>query len=134
MEAFERVRMLGIDSPETVAYRNKPYEYDGITNLTCLEYWGLRAKDFVKSKIEGRYVYIEFDRIAGLRGYYGRLLAYVYLNGSDFTAELVKLGYARVYEEGDFSKESEYTKYQDQAIQKKSGLWSCMNSSNLSKS
>ncbi|RLI75822.1 nuclease, partial [Archaeoglobales archaeon] len=123
---IERVRMLGIDTPETSAERNKPNEYDGITNLSCLEYWGIQAKNFAKTELEGKQAYIEFDSEAGLRGYYGRLLAYVYVDSKDFTAELVKQGYARVYEEGECRKEAEYLKYQQQAFNEKRGLWSCL--------
>ena len=35
----ERVRMLGVDTPEKSAEDNKPNEYDGITDLGCLAYW-----------------------------------------------------------------------------------------------
>jgi micrococcal nuclease len=125
----ERVRMLGVDTPETTADKNKPNEYDGITDLECLEMWGGKAKDFTK-QLEGKTVIIEFDNIAGTRGYYGRLLAYVYFeNTTDFTAELVKRGYARVYVEGNFKKEDEYLKYQEKAIRERIGLWSCISGS-----
>ncbi|ADC64647.1 nuclease (SNase domain protein) [Ferroglobus placidus DSM 10642] len=122
----ERVRFLGVDTPEKSASDNKPYEYDSITDLQCLANWGMKAKEFT-GKLEGKYVYIEFDELAGLRGYYGRLLAYVYLqNGTDFTAELVKKGYARAYTEGEFKKEQEYVRYQEKAMAERLGLWSCM--------
>jgi|GEM_PF-4671677 micrococcal nuclease len=121
----ERVRMLGVDTPETAASKNKPYEYGDITDLDCLASWGLKAKQYTESKLEGKYVYIEFDPIAGMRGYYGRLLAYVYYDSTDFTAELVKQGYARVYTEGNFEKESEYVTYQSTAMENNVGLWTC---------
>jgi len=121
--SIERVRMLGIDTPETTASRNKPNEYDSITDLECLASWGLKAKQYVKTRLEGTYVYIEFDSMAGKRGYYKRLLAYVYYDNTDFTAELIKRGYARVYTEGDFEKEFEYVSYQNLAIKNNVGLW-----------
>ncbi len=127
--SVERVRFLGVDTPETKAEKNRLYEYDAITNLTCLAEWGLKAKNFTKSNIEGKYVYIEFDKLAGFRGYYGRLLAYVYYPNetTDFTAELIKRGYARVYEERIFEKKLEYLKYQSHALEKGKGLWEeCM--------
>jgi micrococcal nuclease len=123
--SIDRIRMLCVDTPETSAERNKPYEYDDITDLECLEYWGKQAKTFATNTLEGKEVYIEFDDTAGLRGYYGRLLAYIYINGTDFTAELVKKGYARVYEEGECRKEAKYLQYQQQAMQSSVGLWSC---------
>ena len=121
----DRVRMLCVDTPETSAERNKPYEYDAITDLDCLEYWGKQAKAFAYNTLQGKTVQIEFDETAGLRGYYGRLLAYVYVDSTDFTAELVKRGYARVYEEGECKKEAEYLSYQQQAMQSNLSLWSC---------
>lgn len=100
----ERVRMLGVDTPEVVASKNKPYEYDNITDLKCLAYWGKKAKEYVKEKLEDKKVEIEFDSIAPHGDHYGRLIAYVFYieDGKliDFTAELVKEGYARVYIEG----------------------------------
>ncbi len=69
-------------------------------------------------------VYIEFDDVAGLKGYYGRYLAYVYLpNGTDFNALLVKNGLARVYVEGEFRKEDYYLKLKEMAKANKTGLW-----------
>lgn len=123
----EKVRFLGVDTPETEVSRNKPNEYDHITDLTCLTEWGLKAREFTKKAIEGKDVYLVFDPISPRRGYYGRLLAYVYLlNGTDFTEELVRLGYARVYVEGTFVKKDEYLRVQGSAMKLRAGLWSCM--------
>lgn len=124
---IDRVRFLGVDTPETSASRNKPDEYDHITDLECLASWGKEAKLFTQDYLQDKTIYIEFDAIAGKRGYYGRLLAYIYLeNGTDFTALLVKKGYARVYTEGEFKKENEYLTYQNLAKSKYAGLWGCI--------
>lgn len=124
--SVERVRLLGIDCPEEATSNNKPNEYDGITDLDCLAYWGIEAKIFAKSWLEGKDVYIEFDSTAGFKSY-GRWLCYVYMqNNTDFNAELVKRGLARVYEEGECSKESYYLTLQQQAMDERIGLWSCM--------
>jgi len=119
-----RVRLLGIDTPEKYPDKNKLNEYDGINNLYYLSFWAEKATNFTRSWLEGKEVYIQFDDLAGLKGYYGRWLCYVYLeNGTDFNAELLKRGYARVYEEGNFHKESYYLTLQDQAMEDKVGLW-----------
>jgi len=119
-----RIRLLGVDCPETIAEKNKPYEYDSITDLEYLAKWGLKAKEFAEKVLDHGTVYIEFDRLAGFKGYYGRYLAYVYLeNGTDFNALLVKNGLARVYVEGTFEKESEYLKLENYAKTHKIGLW-----------
>jgi len=120
----EKVRFLGVDTPETEEDRNRPNEYDHITDLRCLTIWGLKAEQFTRDSIEHRQVYLVFDPISPRRGYFGRLLAYVYLiNGTDFTAELVKKGYARVYVEGTFEKKEEYLRYQREAMERGLGLW-----------
>jgi len=122
--SVERVRMLGVDTPEKTPEGNRPREYDDISDLEYLAEWGKKAMKFTESALEGRYCYIEFDDDAGIRGYYGKLLAYVYYeNGTDFTAQLVKLGYARVYTEGEFDKEEYYLQLQQEAIENHRGLW-----------
>ena len=71
-------------------------------------------------------MYIEFDSIAGFKGYYGRWLCYVYMqNNTDFNAELIRKGLARVYTEGECSKENYYLTLQQQAMNDNIGLWSC---------
>jgi len=120
----ERVRLLGIDTPETKAERNRPYEYDGITDLNYLAKWGIIATEFTRSILEDKEVYIEFDESAGLRDRFGRLLAYVYLeNGTDFNALLVENGFARVYVEGEFKKEDYYLVLEKDAMENRRGLW-----------
>jgi micrococcal nuclease len=119
----EKVRLIGVDTPETKPKRNKPFEYDSITNLTYLAEWGLKAKNFTKSILEGKTVELEFDRSTGLRDKYGRLLAYVYINGTDFNALLIKEGYARVFVT-KFKKLDHYLKLEREAKEKGIGLWS----------
>ncbi len=122
-ENIYRIRLLGVDCPETTPERNKPYEYDEITDLNYLAEWGLKAKEFAQKILDHDLVYIEFDRLAGLKGYYGRYLAYVYLkNGTDFNALLLKNGFARVYT-GTFEKEEEYLELENYAKTHKIGLW-----------
>jgi len=124
IDKIYRIRLLGVDCPETTAEKNKPYEYDAITDLQYLAEWGQKAKEFTRKMLLGKAVYIEFDELAGLKGYYGRYLAYVYLkNGTDFNALLIKNGLARVYVEGTFEKESEYLKLENYAKTHKIGLW-----------
>jgi len=120
---LEKVRLLGVDCPEIEVHRNKPFEYDAITNLTYLAEWGLRAKKFAEEYLKGKTVELEFDDIAGLRDRYGRLLAYVYVNGTDFNALLIERGLARVYIEGKFEKKNEYLELEKFARVNKIGLW-----------
>ncbi len=119
----ETLRILGVDTPE-ISKENSPYEYK-TNNLECVREWGYKAKDFTYSMLKGKDVQIEFDEKAGLRDSFGRLLAYVYIDGKDFGKMLVEKGYARVYVEGEFSKESEYIKAEEEAFNSDVGVWSC---------
>lgn len=80
----EDVRLLGMDTPETVDPR-KP--------VGC---YGPQASAFTKHLLTGRRVTLVYDR--ELHDRYGRFLAYVYLDGPPrvfVDARLVELGYAR---------------------------------------
>ena len=79
----ERVRILGADTPETVDPR-KPVQ--------C---FGPEASAHTKARLPpGTRVSLETD--AEARDKYGRLLAYVYVDGVRYDDELLRLGYARL--------------------------------------
>ena len=120
----DKVRLLGVDTPETNA-KNKPGEYGSVTDIDCLKAWGDKATSYAIDQLDNREVILVLDDEAGLRGYYGRLLAYVEVDKKDFNRSLVQLGYARVYEEGESQRESEYQKDQSVAQANSIGLWSC---------
>ena len=123
----DRVRLLGVDTPETNA-KNKPNEYGNITDLKCLTRWGDKSDDYAKKVLDGREVLLVFDEEAGERGYYGRLLAYIEIDGYDFNESLISRGYARVYEEGTSSREKRYLSIQENVISAGTGLWGdCIN-------
>jgi len=82
----EDVRLLGIDTPETVDPRRP---------VGC---YGPEASAFTKHLVTGRAVTLHYDR--ELHDRYGRFLAYVWLAGRRpmfVNAQLVRLGYARSY-------------------------------------
>ncbi|MGI6546270.1 MAG: thermonuclease family protein [Fastidiosipilaceae bacterium] len=80
----ERLRMIGIDTPESVAQdesRNTPE--------------GVIASEFTNRYLDGATVYLEFDKEQ--RDQYGRLLVYVWMeDGSMFNRTLVREGYAKL--------------------------------------
>jgi micrococcal nuclease len=83
---IEDVRLIGIDTPETVDPRRP---------VGC---FGPEASAYAKHLLTGRRVVLRYDRETNDR--YGRFLAYVWLPGrpADFVnAQLVELGYARAY-------------------------------------
>ena len=119
----DTVRLLGVDSPETSQLTN-PTKFDGRTS-SCLDTFGLKAKEYAIEVLEGRQVILQYDDTAGSRGYYDRALAYVIINGSDFNATLLEKGYARVYDESDFGKKVNYLNLEAEAKNEGIGLWGC---------
>ena len=120
----DKVRLLGVDTPETNS-KNKPGEYGTTTDMECLTKWGEKATSYAIEQLDHKEVILVLDDKAGLRGYYGRLLAYVEVDKKDFNRSLVQLGYARVYEEGASQRKSEYLNDQRVAQANSIGLWSC---------
>jgi len=81
-----KVRLVGVDAPELEEGLMRPGEYPGIHNMTCLIKYGELAKEFLKNITLGKSVTLEFDSIQGRKDKYGRLLVYMYLNGTDINA------------------------------------------------
>jgi len=108
---YEKVRFIGIDTPETVHPR-KP-----------VEFFGPESSAFTKKQLFGKRVHLEFE--SGKQyGIYGRLLAYVFLeNGTFFNEELVKQGYARVYRKYAFRYKKEFLRHERKAKKARRGLW-----------
>ncbi len=114
METGERVRYIGIDTPETV-HPTRP-----------IEYYGREASEANIKLVEGNSVRLEFD--IQERDQYGRLLAYVFLlaeHGDIFVnAWLVQNGYAKVSTYPPNVKYVEVFKYlQGEARRNNLGLW-----------
>ena len=77
----ETVRLLGVDTPETVHPRRP------------VECFGPEAAAFTRARLLGRTVRLSFDRVR--RDPYGRILAYVETtDGRRFNDELLAGGYA----------------------------------------
>ena len=107
----ERVRFIGMDTPET-HHPRKPKEP-----------YGKEATKFTKKMVEGKYVELKYDKQRYDR--YKRLLAYVYVDGIFLNAELVKRGLARATEYKPNVKYSKlFKKLERQAKAKKLGIWS----------
>ena len=78
----QRVRLLGVDTPETVDPRRP---------IGC---YGPEAAAFTHRRLMGRTVRLSFDRQR--RDRYGRLLAFLAVDGRRFNDELLSGGYARL--------------------------------------
>ncbi|ELZ71108.1 endonuclease [Haloferax prahovense DSM 18310] len=125
--ARETVRLLGVDTPEVHA-ENTPDEFEGVPETeagrTCLRAAGEDASAYAKSRLADRTVELRYDEKAGERGYYGRLLAYVVVDGAEFNYDLIAEGHARFYE-SSFEERERYERAERDARERGVGLWSC---------
>ena len=119
------IRFLGIDCPETMLENNHVNEYQNITNLSCLTFYGLQAKQFVSSLLNNSQIFISFDNHTLKKDTYDRYLCYVTIDEMDVNARLIEEGYARVYTIETFSEKAHYLQLQQEAISQSKGLWGC---------
>ena len=80
----EKVRMLCVNTPESVHPNRKE-------NVPM----GKVASDYTRDRLKGKYVDLEFE--GPIRGRYGRLLAYIFVDGINFNLELVRKGLSPYY-------------------------------------
>jgi micrococcal nuclease len=124
LESGERVRLIGIDTPEMhrsdKLYRDARGSGQDIQTIMAL---GERAYRFTRSLVQGRRVRLEFDVDRYDR--YGRLLAYVYLQDGTFVnAKIVQEGYASLLTIPPNVKYADlFLKLYQKARINKRGLW-----------
>jgi micrococcal nuclease len=108
----ERVRLLGVDTPETV----KPN--------TPVEPWGPEATAFTKKFLAGGQARLEFD--GPRHDKYGRLLAYVWVEDRMLNEELLRAGLARAELQYHFSAEmkARLRRAETEAKAAHRGIWS----------
>jgi micrococcal nuclease len=110
LDGDERVRLIGVDTPETKDPR-KP-----------VQRFGEEAYLFTKSLVDGQYVRLEYDQERVDK--YGRTLAYVYLqDGTLVNAEIIKKGFGFAYTKYPFKYLEEFRKYEQEARETWKGLW-----------
>ncbi len=109
----ETIRMIGIDTPETVDPRK---------TVQC---FGKEASDKAKELLTGKKIRIEKDPSQGERDKYGRLLAYVSReDGLFFNKYMVEQGYAHEYTyNAPYKYQAEFKVAQATAEAQKKGLW-----------
>jgi micrococcal nuclease len=110
LNAVETVRMIGVDTPETVHPRRET------------EYFGREAGEFTRQRLMGKTVSLAFDW--DLRDRYGRLLAYIFdPGGTCHNAALIREGYAHAYTSYSFHFIEEFRRLEQEARQAGRGLW-----------
>jgi micrococcal nuclease len=108
----EKIRLVGIDSPEIrderQSYRDAAYA----------------ARNYARSRLGGETVTLEPEARQGDRDKYGRLLRYVILrDGTNINEELVRQGYARVYDKFNFTLKPRFKALEAEAKQQGLGVW-----------
>ena len=110
VEGVGRVRLIGVDTPETVSTRRP------------VEFFGREASAFTKRLLEGRRVRLEYDRERTDR--YGRTLAYVHLaDGTFANAEIIRRGYGHAYTRFPFRHLDRFRQLEREARSAGRGLW-----------
>lgn len=110
LENEERIRYIGIDTPETVDPRK---------SVQC---FGVEASKKNKELTEGKLVRLEKDITD--RDKYNRLLRYVWVGDTFVNLELVKQGFAQSYSyPPDIKYQNQFVQAQREAREAKVGLW-----------
>ncbi|WP_049987922.1 lamin tail domain-containing protein [Halobellus rufus] len=124
----DTVRLLGVDTPEIFS-ENDPADFEGVPETDaaarCLDRAGEAASAYAVDRLEGKTVTLVFDEESDRRGYYGRLLAYIYVDGESFNHDLLREGHARVYP-STFTERERYERTAAEAREARRGLWSCI--------
>jgi micrococcal nuclease len=107
----ERVRLIGIDTPEVPWYGG---------HGDC---FGVEAGLFARRRLSGRSVRLAFD--VDHRDRYRRLLAYVYVDRELFNLTLIQGGYARADPHPpNIRMANAFSRAEDEAQAARRGLWS----------
>lgn len=110
----ETIRLIGIDTPETVDPR-KPVQ--------C---FGREASNKAKEILNNQIVYLESDPTQGERDKYQRLLRYVWLgDNTNFNKLMILEGYAHEYTYAvPYKYQTEFKQAEKEAEESSRGLWS----------
>lgn len=123
IENIGKVRLLGIDVPETKA-SSKDRFYRKRFNLEPkkLRQIARQAKHYNIRQVKNRRVRLTFDKTR--KDKYNRLLAYVYLpNGEMLNQLLLENGLATVFRRYNFELKKDFLKTEKNARKKELGLW-----------
>ncbi len=109
----ETLRIIGLDTPETLDPRRP---------VQC---FGKEASNKAKELLSGKTVVLEADSTQGELDKYGRLLRYVFVDGTDYGKYMIANGYAHEYTyKIPYKYQTEYKNAQKSAETNKLGFWS----------
>jgi micrococcal nuclease len=108
----ETIRLIGVDTPETVAPD---------TPVQC---YGPAASAYIKNLVENKLVRLESDPSNEDRDRYGRLLRYAYLpDGRLVQQEIIRNGYGFAYTVYPFTQKDAFVTAENSAREAGKGLW-----------
>jgi micrococcal nuclease len=109
----ERIRLIGLDTPETVDPRKE------------VECFGIEASNKAKETLLNKTISLESDDSQGDKDKYDRLLRYVFLeNGTNFNKQMIEDGYGYEYTYNlPYKYQQEFKDAEKQATTNKKGLW-----------
>lgn len=108
----KKIRLIGIDAPESVDYGNKTKQE-----------FGEEAHKFADSLLKNKKVRLTYDIVKYDK--YGRTLAYAFLEDGTFVnKKIIEMGYAFVFNYAPNLKYAdEFIEAEDAAFDKNRGLW-----------
>jgi len=109
----KKVRFLAVDTPEID--KNEPFSQE--------------AKEFTCNMLKNaKEIYLEYDSNSDKEDKYGRLLAFIHVDGELLQKKLIENGYAKVaYIYGDYEYIDELRKLEEKAKKKQVGIWQEVN-------
>lgn len=107
------IRLIGIDAPEI---DHAKYGKTG-------DCFGNEAKNFLAKEIEGKNIIFLADPVSSKKDKYNRYLGYIFSGQRLENFEMVRNGYAFVYEYEDFLIKKIFYEAQKLARKEKLGLW-----------
>lgn len=109
----KKIRLIGMNSPESV----KPH--------SPIECFGKEASVHAKEILKNKNLSFTPDSSQGTRDRFGRLLAYVFMNGKNFAEMMIADGYAYEYTyDKKYLYQSDFKKAEREARINERGLWS----------
>lgn len=109
-----KTRFLAIDTPETVHPTKE------------VELYGKDASEYTCNRLtNAKEIKLEYDGSAGMTDKYGRILAWVFVDGELLQKQLVDIGYAKVaYLYGDYEYTEILQEIEEKSKLDKKGIWS----------
>jgi micrococcal nuclease len=108
----ERVCLVGVDTPE-IHHPELP-----------VQRFGQEAAEFLRRMAQGKHCALEYEP-PDYRDGYGRLLAYVFVEGKMLNEELIRRRYAYAYTRFPPRHADRFNELEREARQRQYGLWNC---------